>query len=90
LEDKYSLELKYQWSPTRLTIAVLLPVSFSLAVGLGYMIKTRDVITAWTISVYIMTAAGGKSSPKSYVNHELTTYRAIVALLAILGNAKES
>jgi len=62
LEGKYSLELKYRWSPTRLTLVVTLPVLLSLTVGLGYMIKTGDVITAWTISIYVVTAAGGKSS----------------------------
>jgi hypothetical protein len=74
LEGKYSLELKYQWSPARLTTAVLLPVTFSLVVGLGYMIKTGDVITAWTISIYIVTAAGGKSSFENYLKHALTNY----------------
>jgi hypothetical protein len=65
LEGKYSLEANYSWSTARLTIALLLPITFGLAVGLGYMIKTKDVLTAWTISIYIVTAAGGESSRKS-------------------------
>jgi hypothetical protein len=38
------------------------------------MIKTGDVITAWTISIYVLTVAGGKSSTKDYLKHKLTTY----------------
>jgi hypothetical protein len=59
-EGKYSLELIYSWSAVRLSVAVVTPTLFSLAMGLGYMIKTGDVSTAWTISSYIVTAAGGK------------------------------
>jgi hypothetical protein len=59
-EGKYSLELIYSWSAVRLSVAVITPTLFSFAVGLGYMIKTGDVSTAWTISSYIVTAAGGK------------------------------
>ncbi|KAL3439787.1 hypothetical protein BJX65DRAFT_315417 [Aspergillus insuetus] len=58
LEGRYSLELKYAWSAIRLTIAVTLPVVLSFSIGLGYMIKTGDVSTAWTISSYIVSAAG--------------------------------
>ena len=60
LEGKYSLELIYSWSAVRLSVAVVTPTLFSLIVGLSYMIKTGDVSTAWTISSYIVTAAGGK------------------------------
>jgi hypothetical protein len=59
-EGRYSLELIYSWSGVRLSVAVVTPTLFSFAVGLGYMIKTGDVSTAWTISSYIVTAAGGK------------------------------
>jgi hypothetical protein len=61
-EGKYSLELIYSWSAVRLSVAVVTPTLFSFAVGLGYMIKTGDVSTAWTISSYIVAAAGGKLS----------------------------
>ncbi|KAL3419575.1 hypothetical protein PVAG01_08073 [Phlyctema vagabunda] len=57
-ESAYSLELIYGWSPVRLTIAVVAPTLFSFLAGLVYMIQTDDVQTAWTISSYIVTAAG--------------------------------
>ncbi|OCL13131.1 hypothetical protein AOQ84DRAFT_436524 [Glonium stellatum] len=57
-EGKYSLELVYGWSPTRLTFAVSLAVFLSFGIGLGYMLKTGDVSTAWTIASYVVTAAG--------------------------------
>jgi hypothetical protein len=61
-EGKYSLELIYSWSAVRLSVAVVTPTLFSFVMGLRYMIKTGDVSTAWTISSYIVTAAGGKLS----------------------------
>jgi hypothetical protein len=59
-EGRYSLELIYSWSAIRVSVAVVTPTLFSFVVGLGYMVKTGDVSTAWTISSYIVTAAGGK------------------------------
>ncbi|KAF2232667.1 hypothetical protein EV356DRAFT_241065 [Viridothelium virens] len=58
IESRYSLELIYRWSPVRLSVVVLFPVVFSFGTGLVYMLKTGDVSTAWTISSYIVTAAG--------------------------------
>jgi hypothetical protein len=68
-EGKYSLELIYSWSAVRLSVAVITPTLFSFAVGLGYMLKTGDVSTAWTISSYIVTAAGGKFLFSSFLEY---------------------
>jgi hypothetical protein len=92
-EGRYSLELIYSWSAVRLSVAVVTPTLFNLAMGLGYMIKTGDVSTAWTISSYIVTAAGGMLSPASSFGKEIICidlFIAIVALLAILGTLKDA
>ncbi|KAI9687345.1 MAG: hypothetical protein M1822_002388 [Bathelium mastoideum] len=60
IESKYSLELVYNWSPIRLSILVSFPVILSFGTGLIYMLETGDISTAWTISSYIVTAAGGE------------------------------
>lgn len=53
-EGKYSLELIYGWSPTRLTFAVSLAALFGFGVGLRHMLKTGDVSIAWTIASYVV------------------------------------
>lgn len=65
----YSLQLVLQWSPARLIIWSIVPIVLSLAVGLGYMLKTHPgedyvavVQTAWTIASYIVTTATRKST----------------------------
>ena len=70
---------------------VLVPVLFSFGVGLVYMLKTGDVSTAWTISSYVVTAAGGKILPFMNTGGLRANLgsSAVVALLAILGSLKE-
>jgi hypothetical protein len=67
MEGKYSLELVYDWSPFRVSVLLLFPVLFSFGTGLGYMLKTGDVSTAWTISSYVVAAAGGKISHSIFI-----------------------
>ncbi|KAK3369680.1 hypothetical protein B0T24DRAFT_363689 [Lasiosphaeria ovina] len=61
-ERAYSLEVVLGWSPSRIAIAVLLPVALSLAVGLWF--NSRDwgdlatIQTAWGLASYIATAGG--------------------------------
>ena len=71
---------------------LLFPVLFSFGIGLGYMLKTGDISTAWTISSYVVAAAGGKISHSIPTLFGLEADRkllAIAALLAILGSLKE-
>jgi len=42
---------------------VVIPLMLSIAIGFWYM-TIGDVITAWTLSLYIVTAAAGKSLAK--------------------------
>ncbi|KAL4863124.1 hypothetical protein BDV12DRAFT_177894 [Aspergillus spectabilis] len=56
-EGKYSLELVYGWSAMRLAFAGPIAVFLSLVDGLGYMLSTGDVSTAWTIASYVITTA---------------------------------
>lgn len=56
LEGRYSLQLKYEWSSYRLTTIVAIPLLLSLAIGFWYM-SVGDVVTAWTLALYIVTAA---------------------------------
>ena len=60
LEGRYSVHLIYDWSSYRLTFTFAVPLILSLALGIWYMVKTGDVTTAWTISLYVVTAAAGK------------------------------
>jgi hypothetical protein len=60
LEGRYSLQLIYEWSSYRLCVIVIVPLVLSFALGLWYMLETGDVTTAWTIALYIVTAAAGK------------------------------
>ncbi|KAG0646098.1 hypothetical protein D0Z07_8276 [Hyphodiscus hymeniophilus] len=59
LEGRYSVQLIYDWSSYRLTITFCVPLLLSLILGFWYMAKTGDVVTAWTISLYVVTAAAG-------------------------------
>jgi hypothetical protein len=60
LEGRYSVQLIYDWSSYRLIITFCVPLLLSLVLGFWYMAKTGDVVTAWTISLYVVTAAAGK------------------------------
>ncbi|RDL39264.1 uncharacterized protein BP5553_03604 [Venustampulla echinocandica] len=57
LEGRYSLELIYGWSSYRLGAVVGIPLLLSFAIPVWYMVAIEDVITAWTIGIYIVTAA---------------------------------
>ncbi|KAH7351011.1 hypothetical protein BKA65DRAFT_476359 [Rhexocercosporidium sp. MPI-PUGE-AT-0058] len=57
LEGRYSLRLIYDWSSYRLSTVVAIPLLLSLAIGFWFMNGQGDVVTAWTISLYIVTAA---------------------------------
>ncbi|KAI9644272.1 hypothetical protein NHQ30_007627 [Ciborinia camelliae] len=57
LEGRWSLELVYDWCPYRLSAVVITPLLLSLIVGFWYMQERGDVITAWTLALYIVTAA---------------------------------
>lgn len=39
---------------------MIVPLVLSFALGLWYMLQYGDVVTAWTIALYIVTAAAGK------------------------------
>lgn len=60
IDGKYCLELRLGWSTLRLAVLVSSPVVLSLVVGTWYMQTHGDVVAAWTIALYIITAAGGK------------------------------
>ncbi|KAF2496035.1 hypothetical protein BU16DRAFT_560885 [Lophium mytilinum] len=57
-DGKLALQLVLRWSPLKITAYVSTPVILSLAIGIWYMKHTGDIQTAWTISSYIVTAAG--------------------------------
>ncbi|KAN0112929.1 hypothetical protein V8E51_005880 [Hyaloscypha variabilis] len=57
LEGRYSLQLLYDWSSYRLSTVVAIPVILSLAIGTWYMMGQGDVVTAWTLALYIVTTA---------------------------------
>jgi hypothetical protein len=56
-----SLELIYDWSAFRASVAVVSPLLLSLIIGIWYMKRYDDVVTAWTISMYIIGSATGKT-----------------------------
>jgi hypothetical protein len=60
LEGRYSLQLLYDWSSYRLSTVVAIPVILSLAIGTWYMMGQGDVVTAWTLALYIVTTAAGE------------------------------
>jgi len=57
LEGRYSLQLLYDWSSYRLSMIVAVPLLLSIAIGIWYMHRYDDVITAWTLALYVVTAA---------------------------------
>lgn len=61
LEGEYSLQLMYDWSSYRLVAIIAIPLLLSLAIGGWYMNGHGDVVTAWTLALYIVTAAAGRS-----------------------------
>ena len=61
LEGDLSLELIYSWSALRLSFVVAVPLLLSLAIGIWYMKATGDVVGAWTVSLYVVTSAAGKT-----------------------------
>jgi hypothetical protein len=60
LEGRYSLQLLYDWSSFRLSTIVAIPVILSLVIGAWYMNGHGDVVTAWTLALYIVTTAAGE------------------------------
>lgn len=62
LEGEYSLQLVYDWSSYRLVSVIAIPLLLSLIIGAWYMNGQGDVVTAWTLALYIVTAAAGKFS----------------------------
>ncbi len=60
LEGRYSLRLVYDWSSYRLSTVVAIPLILSLVIGTWYMMGPGDVVTAWTLALYIVTAAAGR------------------------------
>jgi hypothetical protein len=68
-EGRYALQLLLRWSPMKVVLWGVAAIIFSLIIGFWY--QWRDypwagpsdhvsiVQTAWTISSYILTAAGG-------------------------------
>lgn len=101
LEGRYSLQLLYDWSSFRLSFVVMVPLLLSFVIGLWYMLRTGDIITAWTIALYIVTAAAGESCvPLLACLIEASWYgrtwrasanamTAFIALLAIIGSLKD-
>jgi hypothetical protein len=61
-EGRYSVQLIYEWSSYRLTIIFAVPLLLSLLLGFWLMVQTHDIVTAWTVSLYVVTAAAGKSN----------------------------
>ena len=63
-KGSYSLELVLDWSATRITIVVFLPVLLSLAVGIwlnsANWTDLATIQTAWGTASYIVTAGGCK------------------------------
>jgi len=65
-EGVYSLELVLDWSVTRISVVVILPVLLSL--GIGIWLNSSDwtdlatIQTAWGTASYIVTAGGRKCS----------------------------
>jgi hypothetical protein len=71
-DGKFALKLVLRWSPPKIVLYGNSLILLSLAVGFWYMWGERsagaspsDIVaitqTAWTISSFILTAAGGKS-----------------------------
>lgn len=66
LKGNYALELVLDWSMTRITIVVLLPVLLSLGIGLwlnsAAWTDLATIQTAWGTASYVVTAGGCKLS----------------------------
>lgn len=64
LEGEYGLELVLDWSVTRISIVVLVPVLLSLAIGIWLNAKAwtdlATIQTAWGTASYIVTAGACK------------------------------
>jgi hypothetical protein len=58
---KYSLELQYSWSASKVCFVLIPPLVLSLAIGIWYMVHTGDVVGAWTIALYIVATATGEA-----------------------------
>jgi hypothetical protein len=89
LEGRYSLQLIYDWSSYRLTIIVAVPLLLSLVIGFWYMNSQGDVVTAWTLALYIVTAAAGEFLWKSRACSYADCKAALIGLLAIIGTLKD-
>jgi hypothetical protein len=88
---RYTLRLILRWSILKLVVYTTIPVALSLVIGLWFMLGTPQdpndsytaiVQTAWSISSYIITVAGGKCHCSPTINNKLTVGSVIVALLA--------
>jgi hypothetical protein len=75
LEGRYSLQLIYDWSSYRLSAVVSIPLLLSLAIGTWYMMGHGDVVTSWTLALYIVTAAAGESQLPCLLKIEMHVLR---------------
>jgi hypothetical protein len=89
-DGRYALSLVLKWAPFKVTFYGTASIIFSLVIGFWYQWKggqfpgagRSDMVgivqTAWTISSYILTAAGGKYPRLSLMemikNSQLTTF----------------
>jgi hypothetical protein len=85
-DGKYALQLLLRWSPLKLIIWSSIPIIFSSAIGLWYMINPHRgedyvaiVQTAWTIASYIVTTAARKYDvvldlPMTYLMNSCACY----------------
>ncbi|KAK1242608.1 hypothetical protein MKX08_005420 [Trichoderma sp. CBMAI-0020] len=62
VEGTYAIEVVLDWSPTRISIVLLVPVLLSLAIGLWLnSVAWTDLATiqsAWGTASYVVTAGG--------------------------------
>jgi hypothetical protein len=90
LEGEYSLQLIYDWSSYRLVSVIAIPLLLSLAIGGWYMNGHGDVVTAWTLALYIVTAAAGKLTRGEYRDYFHADFGlAVIGLLAVMGTLND-
>lgn len=89
LEGRYSLQLIYDWSSYRLITIFAVPLLLSLAIGIWYMMGPGDVVTAWTLALYVVTAAAGKIRIDPNISALTDNCAALIALMTIIGSLKD-
>jgi hypothetical protein len=72
-DHRYALQIVEGWSPLRIAVAGSLPAVISTIVGVAWSARAGDVVTGFTVALFILTAGTRKLTlRRSLITPQLT------------------